>query len=188
MTGRLAGGALVHNVAGLLLEPPGSSRTVAVAGVMLDLGPDLEQADPVEGTVRLARTNRGVLVTGRLTTSLAGQCSRCLRDIEVPIAVVLEEEALPSIDIATGLPVARAAEPDVTRLTDHHEVDLEPFVREAIQLAEPIAPLCRPDCPGLCPVCGGELAEGPHEHDEAAVDPRLEALRAFRVDDGDETG
>lgn len=180
--------ALVHNVAGLLGEPPGASRSVAISGVTLDLGPDLELADPVEGTIRLARTNRGVLVTGRLSTSLAGQCSRCLRDIEIPIAVSLEEEALPSIDIATGLPFDTTAEPDVARLSDHHEIDLEPFVREGIQLAEPIAPLCRPDCPGLCPVCGGDLADGPHDHGETPVDPRLEALRAFRVDGGDETG
>lgn len=179
--------ALVHNVTGLLGEPPGSSRAFSIAGVMLDLGPDLHQADPVEGTVRVARTNRGVLVTGRLTTSLDGQCSRCLREIEVPLALVLEEEVLPSIDIGTGLPVDATAEPDTPRLSDHHELDLGPLVSEAIQLAEPIAPLCREDCPGLCVVCGEELASGPHEHGEGPLDPRLEALRSFRVDAGRET-
>jgi uncharacterized protein len=182
-----ADGPLVHNVAGLLAEPRGSSRTFVVAGVILDLGPDLRQADPVEGTVRVARTNRGVLLTGRLATSLDEQCSRCLKDIEVPLALTLEEEVLPSIDIATGLPVDTTVEPDAPRLTDHHELDLEPLIREAIQLAEPIAPLCREDCPGLCPVCGLELAVGSHEHDDAPVDPRLEALRAFRVDAGPES-
>ena len=39
-------------------------------------------------------------------------------------------------------------------LDDHHELHLEPAVREAISLAEPIAPLCRSDCPGLCDTCG----------------------------------
>ena len=173
--------ALIYNVAGLLGEPTGSSRTFRIAGVMLDLGADLAQADPVEGSVRVARTNRGVLVTGRLTTGLAEACARCLRDIEVPLTVTLEEEVLPSVDIATGLPVDTAVEPDVPRLTDHHELELEPLVREAIQLAEPIAPLCREDCPGLCVVCGAELETGPHQHDEE-IDPRLEALRAFTVD------
>ncbi len=153
----------------------------------LDLGPDLRQAAPVEGTVRVARTNRGVLVTGRLTAGLAEQCSRCLKEIDVPLEVTLDEEVLPSIDIATGLPVDASAEPDVARLTDHHELDLEPLVREAIPLAEPIAPLGREDGPGLCPVCGAELAVGDHAHEEAVVDPRLEALRAFRVDGEDES-
>ena len=48
-------------------------------------------------------------------------------------------------------------------------------------LAEPIAALCREDCPGLCVVCGADLEAGPHHHDDD-VDPRLEGLRAFMVD------
>ncbi len=182
-----AADALRYPIAQLLTEPPGSSRTFTIAGIILDLGDDLRQSDPVEGAVRVARTNRGVIVTGRLETALAEECSRCLRPIEVPIEIELDEEVLPSVDIATGLPVDMTAEPDASRLTASHELELEPLVREAIQLAEPIAPLCRPDCPGLCPVCGLELASGPHEHDEEAVDPRLEALRAFRVDGEGET-
>lgn len=182
-----SGDALTQNIAGLLGEPYGSSRSFEIAGVVVDLGPELRQSAPIEGTIHVARTNRGVVVTGRLTTSLAEQCSRCLRDVEVPLALTLREEVLPSIDIGTGLPVAATGEPDAARLTDHHELDLEPLVREAIQLAEPIAPLCRDDCPGLCVVCGDELATGIHEHAEAPIDPRLEALRGFRVDGGPET-
>ncbi len=182
MTVATPGDPLTYNVARLILEPPGASRTYLVGGVMLDLGPDLEQTDPLEGTIRIARTNRGVLVTGRLTTAIAAECSRCLRDIEAPLTLEIGEEALPSIDIATGLPVARATEPDVLRLTDHHELALEPVVRDAISLAEPIAPLCREDCPGLCPVCGEELDGGSHAHPDELLDARLEALRGFRVD------
>jgi uncharacterized protein len=173
---------LTWNVAGLLGEPPGSTRDYGVAGVMLDLGDDLRQADPLEGHVRLARTNRGLLVTADLTTSLETQCSRCLREIEVPVAVRIEEEALPSVDLHTGLPLDTSAEPDQLRLTDHHELDLEGSVREAIQLAEPIAPLCEPDCPGLCPVCGERMTGGPHAHEDDDVDPRFEALRGFSVE------
>lgn len=188
MTPGLAAELLTYNVAGLLAEPPGSSRTYAIAGVILDLGPDLVQADPVEGSIRVARTNRGILVTGRLTTSLAMACSRCLREIEVPLVLMLEEEVLPSIDLLTGQPLDTSAEPDVPRLTDHHELELEPLVREAIQLAEPIAPLCRADCPGLCIVCGRELAGPEHDHGPGEIDSRLEALRGFRVDEGGDPG
>ena len=187
MTSSPPGEALTYNVAGALAEPAGSSRTYALSGVMLDLGPGLEQSDPVEGSIRIARTNRGLLVTGRLTTSLAEACSRCLREIEVPLSFTIEEEVLPGIDLATGLPADATSEPDVARLNDHHELELEPLLREAIQLAEPIAPLCRLDCPGLCVVCGRELTEGSHEHRDESIDPRLEALRAFRVDGDVET-
>jgi uncharacterized protein len=97
--------------------------------------------------------------------------------------VSFREEYLPSLDMATGQPLPTEAEPDVYRLSDHHEVDLETPVREAIQLAEPIAPLCRPDCPGLCVVCGGRLDEGTHDHPDDDIDPRMEALRGFRAGD-----
>jgi uncharacterized protein len=73
-------------------------------------------------------------------------------------------------------------EPEVPRLTDHHEMDLETPVREAIQLAAPIVPLCRPDCLGLCPVCGTDRNLGPHGHADDSVDPRLEGLRDFHPD------
>jgi len=151
-------------------------------GVTIDLGDDLQLAGPIEGRVHLARTNRGLLVSADITTSLAMECVRCLREIEVPIEAEIEEEALPTIDVHTGQPVEISAGEDEEpiRLTDHHELDLEQTVREAILLAEPIAPLDREDCPGLCIVCGLPLDEGLHDHPEDDVDPRLEALRAFK--------
>jgi uncharacterized protein len=187
VTSRPVSEPLTWNVAGLLAEPPGATRDYLVAGVTIDLGEDLRQADPIEGRVHLARTNRGLVVTADLDTSLEAQCSRCLRDIEVPIEIAIEEEVLPSVDLESGVPVDTEAEPDVTRLTDHHELELEGLVREAIQLAEPIAPLCEPDCPGLCPVCGERLTNGPHDHGDDDIDPRLEALKAFKVDAAAET-
>lgn len=189
MTPAVPGAPLTYNVARLLAEPPGSSRDYLVAGVTIDLGaPELQLADPIEGRVHLARTNRGLLVTADLATSLAATCSRCLRDIDVPLSLRIQEEALPSIDLHTGLPLDTAAEPDVVRLTDHHELELEPVVRDAISLAEPIAPLCETRCPGLCPVCGERLSDGDHDHPEDEGDPRLAGLRALRVDGGPETG
>jgi uncharacterized protein len=153
-----------------------------VEGVVIDLGEDLRLAEPIEGRVRLIRTNRGILAAADLYAALALECSRCLRDVAHGIEVRFQEEYLPSLDLATGRPLPTDDEPDVARLSDHHELDLETPVREAIQLAEPIAPLCRRDCPGLCVVCGGRLDEGAHDHLEDDIDPRLEALRGFRPD------
>ena len=54
-------------------------------------------------------------------------------------------------------------------------VDLEPTIRDAVVLALPQAPLCRDDCPGLCPQCGARLADDPgHSHE--TTDPRWAAL------------
>jgi len=178
----------VYPLAGLLAEPPGAERRYEIHGATIALPDDLHLTDPIEGRVRISRTNRGVLVDASLHTAIAGTCSRCLRDIEIPTDVEIHEEALPSVDISTGHALDPKIEPDVARLTDHHELDLGTLAGEAISLGEPIAPLCEADCPGLCSICGERLGPEhvPHEDDE--LDPRLEALRAFRVDGDGETG
>jgi DUF177 domain-containing protein len=178
---------LTVNVATLLGEPGGSVRDLAFDDLALDLGEDLALAGPADARFRLTRTNRGLLVDGDVRATLAETCSRCLRPIEVEVRPEIDEEALQSVELATGSPIDHADEPEVARLTDHHEIELEPFVREAILLAAPIAPLCRPDCPGLCPVCGVELASGPHAHEDEPVDPRL-AVLAELLGDPDEDG
>ena len=174
--------ALIFNVAGLLGQPAGSVRDISISTPPLDFGPDLVQVKDLVGKLKLTRTNRGLLVQGRLRTAIGQTCSRCLRDIEWPVELQFDEEALPSLDLASGQPVDTSEEPDALRLTDHHELDLEEDVRDWIILSEPIAPLCRPDCPGLCIVCGQELASGPHDHPDDDIDPRLEGLRGLLDD------
>jgi uncharacterized protein len=179
---------LTYPLAGLLAEPPGERRVYPVHGVTIPLPDDLRLAEPLEGRVEIARTNRGVLVHARLTTAIEAACARCLREIEVPLQVEIDEEALPSVELTTGVPIDVSAEPDVARLNDHHELELGTLVGEAISLQEPIAPLCEAACRGLCPTCGERLGPGHVEHPNDEIDPRLEALRAFRVDGGDENG
>ena len=124
--GRALGAPLVWNVSGLLADDPGASRDYDVAGVTIDLGEELRLADPIEGRVHLARTNRGLLLRAEFETAIEAQCSRCLRDIEVPIQVSIEDEVLPSIDFHTGAPVPpEPGDDEPIRLTDHHELDLE---------------------------------------------------------------
>ena len=89
-------GPFVINVAGLLGDDVGSKRTVEIRDATIDLPDELELAAPIEGTIRLTHENRGVLVGARLTTALAGECARCLRPLQTPIEIVLDEEYLPS--------------------------------------------------------------------------------------------
>ena len=177
---------LVWNVAGLLGESSGAARDYVVDDVPLAGDEDFTLAGPIEGRVHLGRTNRGLLVDADFTATLATQCARCLRDITVPLAFEIHDEALPAIDIHSGRALPLTAEDEeagVIRLSDHHELDLEGPIREAIVMAIPIAPLDREDCPGLCVVCGLPLDEGDHDHPDDEVDPRLEALRSFQPDE-----
>jgi uncharacterized metal-binding protein YceD (DUF177 family) len=115
---------LLWNVSGLLNETAGAVRDYAVQGVTIDPGEDLRLAAPIDGRVHLARTNRGLIVTADFTTKLALQCVRCLRDIEVPIEVEIEEEILPTMDcpglcIVCGLPLDEG-------IHDHPDDDIDP--------------------------------------------------------------
>ncbi len=182
MTVRPSDGPLTWNVAGLLADDVGADRQYPVVAVTIEPPDGITLSEPLDGAVRLVRTNRGVFADAGLTTMLAAECSRCLKPVAVPLELRIDEEFLPSLDLTTGKPVPTDEDPDALRLTDHHEIDLEEPVREAIILAEPIATLCRPDCPGLCVTCGLPLETGDHDHPDDDIDPRLEALRGFQVD------
>ena len=172
---------LSWNVADLLRAAPGTSREYPLDIDSLPIDEDLVTAAPVHGSVRLASTGRGILARGHVSTALPQTCSRCLIAVTAPVEVDIEEEALPSIDIDTGLALDAQMEPDALRIDDHHELDLSEAVREAISLAEPITVLCRPDCRGLCLVCGTDLNADPsHGHGADELDPRLAALVAIR--------
>ena len=65
------------------------------------------------------------------------------------------------------------------------ELDVGAWARDQVALGLPEQILCRPDCAGLCPVCGKDLNVEPHEHAEEAVDPRWAALEAFGTETPD---
>lgn len=82
-------GPLAWNVAGLLADESGAERLHPVNSVTIDLGEDLRLARPIEGRVRLLRTNRGILASADLRTALQLECSRCLREVVFPVDVRL---------------------------------------------------------------------------------------------------
>jgi uncharacterized protein len=172
---------LSYNVTDLLRSVPGTSREYPLTADAMRIDDDLAVAAPIQGTVRLANTGRGIIARGHLTTALPQTCSRCLVDTLSPVDVEFVEEALPSVDLESGTPLSHEADAEILLLDDHHELDLTGAVRDAISLAEPIVVLCRPDCRGLCLSCGIDLnAEPTHTHGEDDIDPRLAALVAIR--------
>lgn len=173
------------NVAGLLHETPGATRDVRLRDHYLSLGPDVELAGPLDADLRLQRTNRGILVRGRVRAPLRRICARCTDPFVEEVAADVEEEFLPSVDPVTGQPVAvEAGEAEgAHRIDDHHEIQLDPILRDELVLTEPMVPLCRPDCPGLCPECGERLDRGDHGHGGGEIDPRLAGLAALLPDD-----
>jgi uncharacterized protein len=172
------------NVAGLLHEPPGSTRDIRLRDHYVTLGRDVELAGPIDADLRLQRTNRGILVRGELTASLRRTCARCTDPYVEDVRVAVAEEFLPSVDPETGAPVAAAEGegPEALRIDEHHEIELDSVLHDELVLTEPMHPLCRPDCPGLCPECGQRLDSGDHAHGGDEIDPRLAGLAALLRD------
>jgi uncharacterized protein len=166
------------NVAGLLREPPGTVREHRLRDRYLSLAPDVELAGPISGFLRLQRTNRGILVRGTLAGDLRRTCGRCLEPYVEPATIEISEEYLPSIDPGAALPGPDRDE-SVRAIDEHHELDLTPVIREEFALTEPMHPLCRPDCAGLCPECGEPLGTNHAPHSDAELDPRLAGLARF---------
>jgi uncharacterized protein len=154
---------------------PGALRTVQrVVPAPSDLGLELlgvpEGAD-LSLDLRLESVSEGVLVSGTVSGPVSGECSRCLRPISDSVVVTVQElyaYAHSTTDETTD-------EDEVGRLQGDL-IDLEPAVRDAVVLALPTNPLCRDDCPGLCPECGTPLDELPEGHTHEQVDPRWAAL------------
>ena len=59
-------------------------------------------------------------------------------------------------------------------------IDLEPDLRDALVLALPVNPVCREDCPGLCPECGEAWDDLPADHSHQQVDSRWAALEKLK--------
>lgn len=82
----------------------------------------------------------GALISGRCGTRLRAACGRCLREFEFPLAA--EPELF--FELAPG----------------QEELEVADDVRAELLLELPMNPLCRPDCRGLCPVCGADRNRG----------------------------
>jgi len=145
---------LVINVAQLLKAEVGATRQYEVSGSIGALSDSAYCTEPVHGTVKLMRTNRGVLVRANLETSVRLECSRCLEAFVHHLPINFSEEFIPKIEVTTGRPALVPHESYAFMIDEHHELDLEPAVREYGLLELPMAPLCQTNCAGLCPICG----------------------------------
>lgn len=160
---------LVLNVAELLRKP-GSERPLHVNSSVADLGIEDDRLPGGEVVLdgRLDVLSDGVVVVGTVTADWAGECRRCLVPVGGRLTIPVDE-----------LYQVRVTDPDAFPL-EHEQLDLRPLVREAILLDAPAAPLCRPDCAGICPACGADRNQQPCSCDTAPRDERWSVLDALR--------
>jgi uncharacterized protein len=159
-----------------LPRQPGATRALQrVVPAPADLGLELisvPEGSDLELDLVLTSVSEGVYVSGIVRGSLSGECGRCLNEIDQSFDVHLAE----LFAYAASTTEETTDEDEVGRMQGDL-FDLEPAVRDAVVLTLPTNPLCRPECPGLCPDCGVHLDELPADHSHDAVDPRWAALR-----------
>jgi uncharacterized protein len=127
--------------------------------------------DRVPAELGITKASTGTVFELRFTTRLHGPCYRCLDDtvLELPIEAREYQATNPEGSDELRTPYLK-----------DDNLDLTAWSRDAVALALPDKILCRADCAGLCPVCGKNLNNEPHTHDEEPTDSRWSALEALR--------
>jgi uncharacterized protein len=157
-----------------LMASPGASRAVrldeAIGGLATQLAAVPEDR-PIGADLLLESLVDGIVVSGPVRGVMRLSCARCLKPFDQGFELQVEEL------------YADGAEPqDDEYPVIEGRMDLEPMIRDVVVLAMPFAPLCRPDCRGLCSRCGGDLNLGectcPPD-----VDARWAPLSDLQLDD-----
>jgi uncharacterized protein len=127
--------------------------------------------DKVPAALSITRASTGTVFELNFDARLHGPCYRCLADavLDLPISGREYQATNPG-----------EAEELRSPYLDEDRLDLSAWARDAVVLDLPKQILCRPDCAGLCPICGKDLNAEPHEHDEYESDPRWTALAELR--------
>jgi uncharacterized protein len=158
-----------------LLQQPGAHKHVVLRAVLPDLATPVASVPPerpVTVDAELESVVEGLLVTGRVRATVRLRCVRCLREFDHELEVDVRE--------LFALHPREEEDEGYTVLADDR-LPLDTMVRDALVLAFPSFPLCRPDCAGLCPQCGADRNTTDCGHGASgATDPRWAALAGLR--------
>jgi len=161
-----------------LLQKPGAHKHVVVRAPLDDLATPVASVPPdrpVTVDAEVESVVEGLLVTGKVSATAVVRCVRCLRELDHEVEVEVRElfalEPGDDEDEDQGYAVL----PD-------DRLPLDTMARDALVLAFPAFPLCRPDCAGLCPVCGADRNSVDCGHGGADdIDPRWAGLADLRT-------
>lgn len=132
------------------------------------------ERDGVEAKLDVSRPSNGYAFRLRFPLRIDGPCMRCLDAAAVETEVDAREVDQSDTDDE------ELRSPYVVE----DELDVGRWAHDAAVLATPTRILCRPDCAGLCPVCGKSLNDADpaeHEHD-TGTDPRWAKLNELKLD------
>ncbi|MCC5948072.1 MAG: DUF177 domain-containing protein [Nitriliruptoraceae bacterium] len=162
-----------------LVGHPGETRAVDTAVPASAFGDDPwgptvdAVRDPIGLDLHLDSVVEGILVRGTIHYDVQMPCGRCL---------VPQDEQVDANVTELFLDPAKREEdeeddPGYELIDDATALDLSTLARDALVIDLPLRVLCREDCQGLCPTCGGDRnLEDCGHRDEPLRDPRWSAL------------
>jgi uncharacterized protein len=165
-----------YNVAQLLKEPTGATRDYVIERDFA--GPE-RMADRVAGRLHLFKTHRGVIAQADVDVRATLVCCRCTGEFSSSSQLLVEEECFPLMDVQTGRRLELPEDTDGFQIDADNLLDFAEILRQYIITDQPMKPLCRARCLGLCQVCGGNLNEQECQCSGQAIDPRWAALAAL---------
>ncbi len=145
------------NVGFLINAPVGTFREFTIEEPAMDLDDDLH-AENIICKVRASKVQQGILAAADCSGEIDLDCTRCLDPFHTQLNAHFEE-----LFYFHYLRENKEAE---LFLPESGYMDLQDLVREYLVMEIPYAPVCKPDCKGLCPVCGKNLNLGPCNHRE----------------------
>jgi len=110
-----------------------------------------------------------VTVEGETEVVLGMQCSRCLKDVEEKIKISF------LFDVTS--PELLSEEADAQSCMDGYSLNTDDLLNNEILMNLPAKVLCKPDCKGICRVCGKDLNLGECGCDTFVPDPRMAAIK-----------
>ncbi|MFQ6098341.1 MAG: DUF177 domain-containing protein [Armatimonadota bacterium] len=133
----------------------------------------------VVGRIRLTNVGTSIRAQGDLTATARLPCSRCTKPLTVSVHVQIDDDC---VFAQIDEPRSYAADPEsedveAVPILDDDVLDLSELVRQNLVVSLPPAPLCSPECRGLCPHCGQDLNVGECSCHEGRIDPRLAKLK-----------
>jgi uncharacterized protein len=137
------------------------------------LGGQRYEASPatIKVVVTISQALGATVFDLRLHARLTGPCMRCLGFAELELDVSAREFHDPDAPAGDDLRSDYVVE---------GRLEVGAWARDALALEIPDQILCRPECAGLCPVCGKDLNVEPHEHADLETDPRWAPLEELR--------
>ena len=146
---------------------------------------EIEILAPVKVQMQFKKLGDKVIMTGHLETRLRTQCSRCLADVDQPVATdfrVVYMTQYPERLTSPSKGDIVLTEDDVgLMLFENDVIDPGQALYEETLAALPQKPLCTDNCRGLCPTCGRNLNSGQCTCDNDADDSRWSALKKLKL-------